>query len=74
MGSVPVLKPREVVARLLRLGFIQVRQSGSHKQFRRFSDGRAVTVPFHPGSDISQPLLRRIVKDAGISMDEFLRA
>ena len=34
MGSVPVLKPREVVARLERLGFVEVRQRGSHKQFR----------------------------------------
>ena len=74
MGSVPVLKPREVVSRLLRLGFVQVRQRGSHKQFRRFSDGRATTVPFHLGKDIPPQLLRDIVEDAGVSMDEFLRA
>jgi hypothetical protein len=32
-GSVPVLKPREVVALLERLGFIEVRQRGSHRQY-----------------------------------------
>ena len=34
MGNVPVLKPNEVVAILIKLGFTEVRQRGSHKQFR----------------------------------------
>ncbi|WP_197539665.1 type II toxin-antitoxin system HicA family toxin [Sulfuritalea hydrogenivorans] len=34
MGNVPVLKPHEVIAILVRLGFTEVRQRGSHKQFR----------------------------------------
>jgi len=34
MGKYPVLKPKDVVAILERLGFIEVRQRGSHKQFR----------------------------------------
>jgi len=37
MGSVPVLKAREVIARLERLGFVEVRQRGSHKQFLALS-------------------------------------
>jgi predicted RNA binding protein YcfA (HicA-like mRNA interferase family) len=32
--KLPVLKPREVISVLTRLGFIEVRQRGSHKQFR----------------------------------------
>lgn len=71
MGNVPVLKPYEVVANLLRLGFIEVRQRGSHKQFRH-PDGRVTTVPFHSGRDISPPLLRQIVKDIGLTLDDFL--
>jgi hypothetical protein len=38
MGHVPVLKPREVIARLEALGFVEVRQRGSHKQFRHSVD------------------------------------
>ncbi len=34
MGNIPTLKPREVVALLEALGFNEVRQRGSHKQFR----------------------------------------
>jgi len=52
MGDVPVLKPSEVVAILERLSFGEVRQKGSHKQFRH-PDGRGTTVPFHQGRDIS---------------------
>ena len=72
MGNVPVLKPVEVVTILLRLGFVEVRQRGSHKQFRD-SAGRSTTVPFHQGRDISPVLLRQIAKDVGLTIDEFLK-
>lgn len=71
MGSLPVLRPREVIARLERLGFIEVRQRGSHKQFRH-PDGRATTVPVHPGRDLSPILLRQICRDIDIPAEEFL--
>jgi predicted RNA binding protein YcfA (HicA-like mRNA interferase family) len=73
MPGVPVLKPREVIAILNALGFAEVRQRGSHKQFRHL-DGRATTVPFHAGRDISPILLRKIVRDIGLTMDEFLKS
>jgi predicted RNA binding protein YcfA (HicA-like mRNA interferase family) len=52
--SVPVLKPQEAVAILERLGFVEVRQCGAHKQFRH-ADGRGTTVPFHKGRDLAPP-------------------
>ena len=72
MGNLPVLKPREIVLLLETLGFIEIRQRGSHKQFRH-ADGRCTTVPFHAGRDISPILLRQIAKDIGLSVDEFLK-
>lgn len=71
MGSVPVLKPREVAAHLVRLGFHEVRQRGSHKQYRH-PDGRGTTVPFHAGRDISPTLLRKIARDIGLTVEELL--
>jgi predicted RNA binding protein YcfA (HicA-like mRNA interferase family) len=71
-GRLPVLKPREVVVRLETLGFVEVRQRGSHKQFRH-ADGRVTTVPYHEGRDSSPILLRQICKDIGLTPDEFLR-
>jgi len=72
MGNIPVLKPREVVALLEMLGFTEIRQRGSHKQFRH-PDGRCTTVPFHAGRDISPILLRQIAKDIGLTVDELLK-
>jgi predicted RNA binding protein YcfA (HicA-like mRNA interferase family) len=71
MAKLPVLKPREVVARLEALGFQEVRQRGSHKQFRHL-DGRGTTVPFHAGRDISPILLRQIARDIGMTGEEFV--
>lgn len=72
MGKAPVLKPREVITRLETLGFSEVRQRGSHRQFRH-TDGRCTTVPFHKGRDLSPILLRQIAKDIGMTVDEFVQ-
>ena len=71
MSNLPVLKPREVIRILENLGFVEVRQRGSHCQFRH-ADGRGTTVPFHAGRDISPPLLRQIAKDIGMNAQEFI--
>lgn len=71
MGNVPVLKSQEVIKILQALGFEEVRQRGSHKQFRH-ADGRATTVPFHKGRDIAPTLLRKIARDVGLTVEEFL--
>ena len=71
MPKPPVLKPREVVAILEAFGFACVRQRGSHMQFRH-ADGRGTTVPDHGGRDISPSLLRKIARDIGMTIDEFL--
>jgi len=73
VGKVPVLKPREVIALLEAHGFAEVRQRGSHKQFRH-ADGRATTVPVHGGRDISPTLLRKIARDIRLTVDELLSA
>ena len=71
MGTIPVLKAREVAALLVQLGFQEVRQRGSHRQYRH-PDGRGTTVPFHTGRDISPTLLRKIARDIGITVEDLL--
>jgi predicted RNA binding protein YcfA (HicA-like mRNA interferase family) len=72
MSKVPVLKPFEVEAILLKMGFEMVRQRGSHRQYRH-PNGRCTTIPFHSGRDISPILLRQIAKDVGTSAEEFVQ-
>ncbi|MBD2484271.1 type II toxin-antitoxin system HicA family toxin [Planktothrix sp. FACHB-1365] len=71
MSNIPVLKPQEIVRILENLEFVEVRQKGSHKQFRH-EDGRGTTVPFHKGRDISPRLLRQIAIDIGLTVEEML--
>lgn len=72
MGKVPVLKPAEVVSILSKLGFVEVRQRGSHKQFRH-QDWRGTTVPFHKSRDISPVLFRKIAEDINLTAEELLK-
>jgi predicted RNA binding protein YcfA (HicA-like mRNA interferase family) len=72
VGDLPVLRSREVIHILERLGFVEVRQKGSHKRFRH-GDGRSTTVPVHGGRDIAQTLLRLICRDVRLTPEEFLR-
>ena len=72
MGQIPILKAKEVIRLLKALGFVEVRQRGSHKQFRH-ADGRATTVPVHQGRDISPILLRQIAKDINLTVNELLQ-
>ncbi|KKD36484.1 type II toxin-antitoxin system HicA family toxin [Limnoraphis robusta] len=71
MSNIPILKPQEVVRILENLGFVEVRQKGSHKQFRH-EDGRGTTVPFHKGQDISPTLLKKIASDIEMTVEEML--
>lgn len=72
MGNIPVLKSAEVISILHKLGFVEVRQRGSHKQFRH-ADGRGTTVPVHKGRDISPALLRKIADDINLTVEEMLK-
>jgi predicted RNA binding protein YcfA (HicA-like mRNA interferase family) len=66
-----MLKPRQVIAALEQLGFVNVRQRGSHKQFQH-PDGRVTTVPDHRGRDLSPGLLRKILDDIRLKPEDFL--
>ena len=72
MTKPPVLKPKEVAAILEKLGFQEIRQRGSHKQYRH-SDGRRTTVPFHAGRDISPLLFEQIAKEIGLTIEDLVR-
>jgi predicted RNA binding protein YcfA (HicA-like mRNA interferase family) len=71
VGNVPILSPRQVIKLLRKHGFAEVRQRGSHKQFRH-PDGRGTTVPFHQGRDISPILLRQIAEDIDLTVEQLL--
>lgn len=69
-GKLSPAKPRDVIRVLERVGFEQVRQSGSHATFRH-PDGRWTIVAIHPGKTIPTGTLRKIIRDAGLTVEQF---
>jgi predicted RNA binding protein YcfA (HicA-like mRNA interferase family) len=60
---------REVLARLQRAGFVQIRQSGSHIVLRH-PDGRTTYVAMHR-RDVPIGTFRKILKQAGMTEGQF---
>ena len=68
--QLPILRPDELVRALERMGFRLSRRSpGSHNRYVH-PDGRRTTVPVHEGRTIGRGLLRKILRDVGIDIEE----
>jgi predicted RNA binding protein YcfA (HicA-like mRNA interferase family) len=72
MTRLAPISARELQAILSRLGFRLVRQKGSHALWQH-DDGRATIVPVHKGEDIGRGLVRQILRDLGIDLEEFAK-
>lgn len=74
MGRLPSLTTRQVIKKLKKAGFIFDRQAkGSHEIWYNPKNKRRVTVPNHPGSPLPKGTLRAIIKEAGLTVEKFLR-
>jgi predicted RNA binding protein YcfA (HicA-like mRNA interferase family) len=71
MSRLPALKPREVVSALKRAGFIEQHQRGSHLFLWNPVSRKVTSVPIH-SKDLKRPTLKGIIKQAGLSEDEFI--
>jgi len=72
MTRLPRLKGKELVRTLEKMGFQVIRVRGSHT-FLKHIDGRRTTVPVHSGEVIGPGLLRAILRDVELSVDEFVK-
>jgi predicted RNA binding protein YcfA (HicA-like mRNA interferase family) len=70
MAKLPVLSARECIAALQKAGFYVIRQRGSHITLRRDKPPARVTVPNH--KELKTGMLRGIIRDAGLTVDEFI--
>jgi predicted RNA binding protein YcfA (HicA-like mRNA interferase family) len=68
----PSANARQFRAVASRLGFHKTRTTGSHERWNH-PDGRAVTIPIHGGREIGPPLFFKIIRQMGISPEEFDR-
>jgi len=72
MPRLPRVSGAETIRALERLGFSQVRQRGSHVVLKRMGPDRVrgCVVPLH--AELAIGTLRGILKQAGVTPDEFL--
>jgi predicted RNA binding protein YcfA (HicA-like mRNA interferase family) len=59
-----------LIRALKRAGFVQQRQRGSHISLRHPVSRRTTVVPMHPG-DLPRPLLKLVLRQAGMTDDHF---
>ena len=71
MAKLPALTARKVIRALKRAGFVEDRQKGSHLILIHSETKARTVVPVHPGRTIKEPLLRAIIRDANLGVEEF---
>jgi predicted RNA binding protein YcfA (HicA-like mRNA interferase family) len=68
------LKPQpatKIIKALSKIGFQIVRKHGSHVVLKHL-DGRLTVIPVHAREEVGIGLLNKIIKDTGLSKEEFI--
>ncbi len=74
MGRLAGFKYRQIIKKLKNLGFEFERQAaGSHEIWFNPATGKYTTIPNHPG-DMPEGTLRAILKQSGVTTNQFLEA
>lgn len=60
------MKIDELVRKLVKDGWFEVRQTGSHKIFKHITKEGSLSIPYHRGKEVPTGTLKAILKKAGI--------
>lgn len=71
MSKLQLVNAKKLENILFLIGFIKIRQKGSHV-FYRHPDGRTSTIPHHKNRMLSRPLIRIILKEIEITVEDYL--
>ena len=73
MSRLPVISSEQLITALNKVGFVFIRQKGSHLRLEKQTDKGIIklTVPRH--RMIKRGTLREIIKDAGLTVEEFIK-
>jgi predicted RNA binding protein YcfA (HicA-like mRNA interferase family) len=69
-GKLSRITAVQAIRVLERAGFSLTRQSGSHKIYKN-QEGKRFTVPYHSGKILHPKVLKSILRDAELTIDEF---
>jgi predicted RNA binding protein YcfA (HicA-like mRNA interferase family) len=73
LPKLPVVSAPEAIRALKRAGFVVDHQTGSHVTLLHPETKRRAVVPHHGGRDLRPGTLRAVIRDAGLTVDEFRR-
>lgn len=71
MPRPPAVSGRETIGALEKGGSVRDRQEGSHITLRHHARRRRATVSVHGNEDLPPGTLRAILRQAGLSVEEF---
>ena len=72
MREFPTLTAKQVVSAFQKVGFVIERKKGSHQILKKRGHKYHLSVPDHQQQPLKRGLLRRLIRDAGLSVEEFL--
>ena len=71
MPKLPVVNGREAAQAFRRDGFVVDHQTGGHLILWHPEKRVSIPVPLHGGRDLKPGTLRRLIRDAGLTIEEF---
>ncbi len=71
MSEVPSITGYEAIAAFEKAGYEVVRVKGSHHNMSRKGHRFVLTVPVHKNRNIRKGTLRSLIRDAGMTIDQF---
>jgi predicted RNA binding protein YcfA (HicA-like mRNA interferase family) len=72
MPKLSPLKPQEVIRKLRRLKYDGPIAGGRHSRMVHRESGKIIPIPIHKGKDVSIGLIRAILREIGITPEEWL--
>ncbi|MEX2739331.1 MAG: type II toxin-antitoxin system HicA family toxin [Candidatus Wukongarchaeota archaeon] len=72
MPKISPINPQKLIKILQTAGFKVIRQKGSHVIMIDDRKTRIV-IPVHPGKNVKPGLIRAIIKEAGLSREDFFK-
>ena len=70
-NKIPRITGRKAIKVLERMGFVLVRQSGSHKIYKS-KDGKRITIPYHSRKILHPKIVKNILEDTNLTVEEFI--
>jgi predicted RNA binding protein YcfA (HicA-like mRNA interferase family) len=73
MGKIPALTAKEIIEKLQKINYFIDRQKGSHIRLKSDDiNNQPITIPNHNNRIVGKGLLRKILRDIKISVDDFI--